>query len=212
MREEAQRLAEEYLEAPSDEKRNALVELLIPMVKRYAFKVSVRVRNRIHTDELLGSGFEAIAQTLTRYDASKGRYISFLSPRLHGSMMDYVRNLSGSRRTSRNGIMGYFADHVRIFPMSTLSRNEDGETVLDHHTAYTPPRYTEAEEAEYAETMIAVMPINEREREIMRVHYIEDLPLHQAAERLNLSNSRACQLHKQSLVRVRERYHARMTG
>lgn len=52
----------------------------------------------------------------------------------------------------------------------------------------------------------------ERERQLMSWYYNEELNLREIAERLGVSESRACQLHGRAIARVREKLSGRATG
>lgn len=49
----------------------------------------------------------------------------------------------------------------------------------------------------------AVSTLNERDREILRLRYVESRPFHEVGRRLGLSESRVCQLHKRILRQLR---------
>jgi RNA polymerase sigma factor for flagellar operon FliA len=49
----------------------------------------------------------------------------------------------------------------------------------------------------------AVEQLNERDREILRLRYVESHPFHEVGRMLGLSESRVCQLHKRILRQLR---------
>lgn len=62
--------------------------------------------------------------------------------------------------------------------------------------------------AETRDVIAAMAILSEREREIIRLHYMEDLTMKQVSHLLGVSESRICQLHSRAL----ERLHAHMQG
>lgn len=70
-----------------------------------------------------------------------------------------------------------------------------------------------AEMVEWADLCAAVKAASdclpERERQLMAWYYDEDLNLREIAERLGVSESRACQLHGRAIARVREKLSGR---
>jgi RNA polymerase sigma factor for flagellar operon FliA len=49
----------------------------------------------------------------------------------------------------------------------------------------------------------ALLELTDRERQVMVLYYFKDLTMKQAAKRLNITESRVCQLHAKAVVRLR---------
>lgn len=205
MHEEAQRLAEEYLTARTTEKRNALVECLMPMVKRYSRRMARRTRGALEEGDLWGACFEAIILCAERYESSKGRFTSFLAQRMWGAMLDYMR---ANSRVNR-----YWLGKVRLTLAPVTTRGETGKFALDQLPGMVVsdpvPDFVEQEAFERLVCQVTPYP---RDREILRLYYGRGLNLREIVESVNVNPSRVCQLHKRTLVRAREMYHSRKTA
>lgn len=57
----------------------------------------------------------------------------------------------------------------------------------------------------YEDVIAASRTLPERERQLMHLYYEHDLKLREIAERMGVSESRACQIHGRAIGRVRER-------
>lgn len=124
---------------------------------------------------------------------------------------------------------GRLAGEAELAAESGLSLNEYRKTLSDASGAYlmslddtdlgahemgahdvpTAPDSRPAELVERADLYAAVAAASEslpeRERCLLRWYYDEDLNLREIAERLGVSESRACQLHGRAIARVREK-------
>ena len=86
-------------------------------------------------------------------------------------------------------------------------RNEDDDTYLDRHVADTEadPLNMLRDARLRAGLVQAIKSLPEREQYIMSMYYEQDMNLKEIAAVLGVTESRVCQLHSQSIARLRTR-------
>lgn len=84
-------------------------------------------------------------------------------------------------------------------------RNEDDDTYLDRHVAdsNSDPLVMLGDERLRAALVTAIKGLPEREQLIMSMYYEQDMNLKEIAAVLAVTESRVCQLHSQSIARLR---------
>jgi RNA polymerase sigma factor for flagellar operon FliA len=84
-------------------------------------------------------------------------------------------------------------------------RNEDDDTYLDRHVADTEadPLNMLRDARLRAGLVQAIKTLPEREQYIMSMYYEQDMNLKEIAAVLDVTESRVCQLHSQSIARLR---------
>jgi RNA polymerase sigma factor for flagellar operon FliA len=84
-------------------------------------------------------------------------------------------------------------------------RNEDDDTYLDRHVADTgsDPLVMLGDQRLRAALVTAIKGLPEREQFIMSMYYEQDMNLKEIAAVLEVTESRVCQLHSQSIARLR---------
>ena len=109
------------------------------------------------------------------------------------SLEDYQSLLSKVRGTQ----LVYLEDMSR--------KNEDDDTYLDRHVADTDadPLNMLRDQRLRAGLVTAIKSLPEREQYIMSMYYEQDMNLKEIAAVLDVTESRVCQLHSQSIARLR---------
>jgi RNA polymerase sigma factor FliA len=109
------------------------------------------------------------------------------------SLDDYQSLLSKVRGTQ----LVYLEDMSR--------KNEDDDTYLDRHVADTDadPLNMLRDQRLRAGLVAAIKGLPEREQYIMSMYYEQDMNLKEIAAVLDVTESRVCQLHSQSIARLR---------
>ena len=114
------------------------------------------------------------------------------------SLEDYQSLLSKVRGTQ----LVYLEDMSR--------KNEDDDTYLDRHVADTDadPLNMLRDQRLRAGLVAAIKGLPEREQYIMSMYYEQDMNLKEIAAVLDVTESRICQLHSQSIARLRAKMRA----
>jgi RNA polymerase sigma factor for flagellar operon FliA len=89
-------------------------------------------------------------------------------------------------------------------------RNEDDDTYLDRHVADTDADpLNMLRDQRLRESLVkAIKGLPEREQYIMSMYYEQDMNLKEIAAVLDVTESRICQLHSQSIARLRAKMRA----
>ena len=138
-----------------------------------------------------------IEVALRKLEHSLGRspLESEIAAEMHLSLEDYQSLLSKVRGTQ----LVYLEDMSR--------KNEDDDTFLDRHVADTDadPLNMLRDQRLRAGLVAAIKSLPEREQYIMSMYYEQDMNLKEIAAVLDVTESRVCQLHSQSIARLRSK-------
>lgn len=81
-----------------------LLEEYLPLVRRQALALQVRLPASIELDDLIQAGTEGLLEALGRFDAAQGASFStFASQRIRGAMLDELRSRDWLPRSVRRG-------------------------------------------------------------------------------------------------------------
>lgn len=82
--------------------RNTLLQEYLPVVRRQALALQVRLPASIDLDDLIQAGMLGLLDSLQRYDASAGTaFLPFASQRIRGAMLDELRTRDWLPRSVR---------------------------------------------------------------------------------------------------------------
>jgi len=141
-----------------------------------------------------------IEQALRRLEHRLGRspLESEIAAELEMSLADYQTLLGKVRGTQ----LVYLEDMGR--------GNEDDDSFLDHHVADTEvdPLNMLGNQRLRQALVAAITTLPEREQLIMSMYYEQDMNLKEIAAVLGVTESRICQLHSQSIARLRAKMRA----
>ena len=141
-----------------------------------------------------------IEQALRRLEHRLGRspLESEIAAELGMSLADYQSLLSKGRGTQ----LVYLEDMGRS--------SEDDDSFLDHHVADTEvdPMNMLGNQRLRQALVAAITTLPEREQLIMSMYYEQDMNLKEIAAVLGVTESRICQLHSQSIARLRAKMRA----
>lgn len=152
-----------------------------PMIRRLAERIASQhqwAQALIDADDLEQEGLMAAYQVAARFE--KERNIQFNTvayARISGAMIDAIRAAFGLRKKN----------HLVAYQISSL--------VLDRQalSEYEPP-IDDTDEYESAADEVLAPYLSQRDREIVRLYFLEDLTMKAIGRRLGLSESRVCQI------------------
>jgi RNA polymerase sigma factor for flagellar operon FliA len=201
------------------------------LVKRIAYHLAGRLPPSVSVDDLIQAGMLGLMEAAANYTASRGAsFETYAGIRIRGAMIDALRALDWAPRSVHRKARaaaaavreverstGRSARDVEIAQQMGVSLEEYHSIVqdaascrlasLDDETggnteAQTDPFRETADDQMLAK---AIDTLPERERLVMSLYYSEGLNLKEIGEVLKVTESRACQLHGQALVRLKAR-------
>lgn len=93
---------EEYRARPSVERRNAIIEAYVPLLRRLALRISQKLPAQVDVDDLVSAGSFGLMDAIERYDPSReASFATFCAKRIHGAIMDHLRSMDWSARLTR---------------------------------------------------------------------------------------------------------------
>jgi RNA polymerase sigma factor for flagellar operon FliA len=204
------------------------------LVKRIAYHLAGRLPPSVSVDDLIQAGMLGLMEAAANYTASRGAsFETYAGIRIRGAMIDALRALDWAPRSVHRKARaaaaavreverstGRSARDVEIAQQMGVSLEEYHSIVqdaascrqasLDDETggnteAQTDPFRETADDQMRASLAKAIDTLPERERLVMSLYYSEGLNLKEIGEVLKVTESRACQLHGQALVRLKAR-------
>jgi RNA polymerase sigma factor for flagellar operon FliA len=204
------------------------------LVKRIAYHLAGRLPPSVAVDDLIQAGMLGLMEAAANYTASRGAsFETYAGIRIRGAMIDALRALDWAprsvhrkaravaaavreveRRTGRDARDVEIAEQMGVSleeyhgivqdaascRLASLDEDAGGNTA----GAADPFRDT-ADEQFRASLAQAIENLPERERLVMSLYYGDDLNLKEIGEVLKVTESRACQLHGQALMRLKAR-------
>ncbi len=199
--------------------------LVRAVVQRLAPRLPPHVR-----EDLEGYGMLGLLEALERYDPAQGvRFETFAWYRIRGAILDYLRSLDPAGRSDRARARALTQAHERL--AISLGRAptreelaselqltpEELEADLERLHGYVVASFEDLvrraaeagpeEAVERAELLEALRQslrlLPERDRLVVGLYYYEGLTLAEIGALLDLTESRACQILSQALLRMR---------
>jgi RNA polymerase sigma factor for flagellar operon FliA len=223
-----------YAALQSDRSGDELILRHAELVKRIAYHLAGRLPPSVAVDDLIQAGMLGLMEAAANYTASRGAsFETYAGIRIRGAMIDALRSLDWAprsvhrkaravaaavreieRRTGRDARDVEIAAHMGV-PLeeyhgivhdaaSCRLASLDDESGASAVAATDPFRDT-ADDQFRASLAQAIEKLPERERLVMSLYYGDDLNLKEIGEVLNVTESRACQLHGQALMRLKAR-------
>ncbi len=219
----------------SGEMRNAveLVTRHAELVKRIAYHLAGRLPPSVEIDDLMQAGRLGLLEAASNYAADRGAsFETYAGIRIRGAMIDALRKLDWAprsvhrkaravaavvqqieRRTGRDARDTEIAQGLGV-PIEEyhgivqdaascrLAALDDAAVSVD---GQADPFLETADEAFRSALARAIDGLPEREKLVMSLYYSEGLNLKEIGAVLKVTESRACQLHGQALVRLKAR-------
>ena len=223
-----------YQGAATAPKTDALVVRHAELVKRIAYHLAGRLPASVEVDDLIQAGMLGLLEAASNYAANRGAsFETYAGIRIRGAMIDALRKLDWAPRSVHRKARavaavvqeierstGRDARDVEIAEKMGVSLGEYHSIVqdaascrlatLDDTTAATAAGsadpFREASDERFREALAqAIESLPERERLVMSLYYTDGLNLKEIGAVLKVTESRACQLHGQALVRLKAR-------
>ncbi|NQZ60308.1 MAG: FliA/WhiG family RNA polymerase sigma factor, partial [Lentisphaeraceae bacterium] len=91
-----------YLKNPSQDIHEKLVSLHLPLVFKQVERLSIRVRQQVEKDELVGAGVVGLHSAISKFSPGKdASFSTFASFRIKGALIDELRKQDHLTRNQR---------------------------------------------------------------------------------------------------------------
>jgi RNA polymerase sigma factor for flagellar operon FliA len=158
--------------------REALVLKHTGLVRRIAYHVVRRLPRHVEVDDLIQAGMIGLIEATQRFAPGKAAsFETYAAIRIRGAILDSFRKSDWSPRSLHRRVREIAEAKCRI-------ENETGEDLRRAVAA-------------------AIDALPEKERVILLLYYDEELLLREIGDRLELSESRVCQIHHRAVERLR---------
>jgi RNA polymerase sigma factor for flagellar operon FliA len=204
------------------------------LVKRIAYHLAGRLPPSVEVDDLIQAGMLGLLEAAANYAANRGAsFETYAGIRIRGAMIDALRKLDWAprsvhrkaravaavvqeieRRTGRDARdteiaqgMGVDLDEYHSIVQDAAScRLASLDDSIAASAVGTADPFREAAEERFRSALArAIEGLPERERLVMSLYYSDGLNLKEIGAVLKVTESRACQLHGQALVRLKAR-------
>ena len=217
-------------EAYSDNQGEALVRKNLPLVKRIAGQIAVRLPAHIETDELIQVGLIGLLKAGEDYQRDSGASFStYAAIRIRGAMLDELRSRDWLPRSVQRDL-GRVAQAIERteqrlgrVPSEQDIADELGMPVEEYRIlagelscarigqldeAELPPGDDEPvaeffDQAQRGALVEAIKSLPEKEALMLSLYYTEGLNLKEIGLVLGVSESRVSQIHGQAVARLR---------
>ncbi|MGZ3182491.1 MAG: sigma-70 family RNA polymerase sigma factor [Telluria sp.] len=203
--------------------RTRLIETYLPFARIMSAKLYAgRVTDEVEFSEYLQFGSIGLIESVDRFDVSAGvLFRTFAAHRITGAILNGLEHMTEQREQfavrkkldaeRRDSAKGALADGTRdLFQqLADVAVNLALGFVLDGAAAYDEPavpqpHYSSAELVQLRTTLHALVArLPERERLVIKYHYLNQVPFHVIADEMGLTRGRISQLHAGALERLR---------
>ena len=212
-----------------------LVSLHLPLVKRIANHLAVKLPSHIEVDDLIQVGLIGLLKAKEDYQADSGATFStYATIRIRGAMMDELRARDWLPRSVQKNL-GKVAKAVQgaeqrlgRAPMDSEVASELGISLGDYHELLGDVSLARLTPVEDVETVAgdlepdrevieslratalsdAIKELPEKEQLMMSLYYVDNLNLKEIGLVLEVSESRVSQIHGQAIARLKSRLKA----
>ena len=210
-----------YKETGSQEVKQELTMRYVYIVRSIAYQMREMYHDFMQTDDIVNEGVIEIMRAIERYDESKdNKFETFISRRIRGMVIDMMRK--NDNRLGRAPTDEELADYLnmnvkklqKIQRMSNMvnvlsldmTYDEGNETLLqipseDHSTQ---PEFSFMQKENVRALTEAIESLQEKEKLVISLYYVEELNMNQIAEVMEVSQPRVSQLHSIAIRKLRK--------
>ncbi len=101
--EEITQLWEQYRDDPTEERRNHLMEMYLPLVKYTAERLYSKLPDEVDCDDLISAGVFGMMDAINSFDLERGvKFETYCVPRVRGAILDELRSMDWVPRLVRS--------------------------------------------------------------------------------------------------------------
>ncbi|MBI1945889.1 MAG: sigma-70 family RNA polymerase sigma factor [Deltaproteobacteria bacterium] len=185
--------------APLQQNDRATVMQYLPLVERVAKRVARRLPRSVALDDLVGAGSLGLIDAVKRFDPARApSFSAYAELRIRGAILDHLRALDWLPRSMRASVKRGESD------AAVLSIDDRRGPGCDGFAANQPSASTVLEQREQRDRLsAAIAALPERTRRVLGLYYVDELTLKEVGQVLGVTESRACQLHGEAVLRLR---------
>jgi len=227
-------LASAYSCHRSPQEADLLVARHAELVKRIAYHLVGRLPASVDVEDLMQAGMLGLLEAAENFSADRGaRFETYAGIRIRGAMIDALRRLDWAPRSVHKKAraaaaalreleaeLGREARDLEIAEHMGVTIDEYHRILQDSATCQLtsfdehPPSdaqdradpLRDVVRENFRDALVhAIDTLPEREKLVMSLYYDDELNLKEIGAVLNVTESRACQLHGQALVRLKSR-------
>lgn len=162
----------------------------------------------VDVEDLMQEGRIGIIERLAKFDPARGyRFSTFVAPRAHGAMVDYLRCRGNLVKIPRL-VMERQEELRQTEQFRYVEKGEDARRKVMLDEPSVPAGHVRGPE-QRDEVRRLLAGVSKTERLIMLLYYHEQLTMREIGAQLDLCESRVSQLHAALLERLRENELAR---
>ncbi len=212
--------------------REALIESGRPLVRSIAKKVIATLPREVDREDVVRYGELGLVEAANKFDPTRGaRFQTFAYYRIRGAIYDGLRQMAWLPRSLYAKLKYEEGANQFLLNASDRQIGADGKpdpaeqitqavgtlaaiyvTSMDAAEGWEAEGTSRDDDPTFAAELKdtrkalcgALETLDEKERELLRLFYYENLTLTEAGERLGLSKSWASRLHSRALVRLQE--------
>jgi len=212
-----------------------LVATHAPLVKRIAYHLLAKLPDNVLVEDLIQAGMLGLLEALSNYNDQQGAsFATYAGIRIRGAMLDDVRRTDWTPRsvhrkarqitqvmqqieqeTGRDARDTEIAalleitieEYHKILQDSTCCRLfSTDELDNDDHQASSENILENINEDDFRVALMeAISSLPEREQMVVSLYYDEELNLKEIGNVIGVSESRACQINNQAMLRLKSR-------
>jgi RNA polymerase sigma factor FliA len=209
--------------------RQQLVEQYLDFARIMAGRLfAMRVHAGLEFGDFLQFAREGLLQAVDRYEDGHGaKFETYAASRINGAILDGIRSYSEVQEQAavRKRVLARRAaelaapapptgDYDALFchlaemavGLAVGFLLDDSGMFLADEPAYPDNAYAGVELRQLRQRLHAMLDqLTERQRQVLRHHYLQQMPFEEIAAMLGLSKGRVSQLHKEALAALRKR-------
>jgi RNA polymerase sigma factor (sigma-70 family) len=166
-----------------------LIESQLETVKRIAGHIFHKVKGKVEYDDLIGAGNLALVQCIGSYDPSRASLKTFVSRRVFGAMIDFLRLEDPASRNRRKELGPSF----QISQQFADEADETGLKLSELHSCFIDPQAA-AIRSNLFDSLNAYPTDNPRDRTVLVMAFVEDKRQEEIAKELDVSPGRVSQI------------------
>lgn len=191
-----QRMWREYKETRDPEIKEYFVKKYYPLVRYIANRVSRNLPSHIEYEDLVGYGTFGLLDAIEKYnsDINTG-FRTYATFRIKGAMFDELSKTSYSSRS---------VPEISLCKIISSDENIRLSDTIECHPNLNPEIMFEKKERETLITNTLKI-LSDKEKKVISLYYFEGLTIKEIGEVFYVSQSRASQIHKVSLNKLKQR-------
>ena len=186
--------------------RCALIERYAPLATALARRMRIPTGALLGRDDVESAALIGLIDAVDRYDPDRGvPFEGYAGLRIRGAVLDELRRVDDRSRSERRRARADVDDtdpeigaYGLTLSLDLLLESGDRDWAADDEST---DRYDDQDLLMRVESALRCLP--PRQRELLARYYGEALTLRESAQKMGISEARACQLHGRAILNLR---------